>query len=80
MGVQSRVIDKVIEERNRQDEKWGYPQHNYFEWFAILVEEVGEIAKELNGGDDIENLKTEITQVAAVAIAMLEAINKRDSR
>ena len=40
---------------------------------AILVEEVGEVARDLCDGD-LAHIETELIQVAAVAIAWLESI------
>ena len=40
------VIQRVIDERLRQDAKWGEQNHNAIEWVAILTEEVGEASKE----------------------------------
>lgn len=34
-------------ERIRQDEKWGPQHHDRFTWLMILMEEVGELAEEL---------------------------------
>lgn len=70
-------IKAILAERERQDQKWGYPQENtYCEWASILAEEVGELAKELNelnfGRGDPEKMTDEAIQVAAVALAILE--------
>ncbi|WP_408895916.1 hypothetical protein ACJ5H2_13445 [Nocardioides sp. R1-1] len=43
-------------------------------WLDILLEEVYEAA----AGDDVTNLRTELLQVAAVAVAWVEAIDRRD--
>jgi len=46
---------------------------------AILVEEVGEVARELceaGGNDPGPNLRVELIQVAAVAVAWAEALDK----
>jgi hypothetical protein len=40
---------------------------------AALVEEVGEVARALHDGD-FENLREELVQVAAVAVAWVEAL------
>lgn len=40
------VIERVQDERKRQDQKWGEQNHNAVEWVSILTEEVGEAAKE----------------------------------
>ena len=69
------LITSVLEERTRQDDLWGEATERGYtrgEWLTILVEEVGEVAKALNDGD-ITQLKTELIQVAAVALAFSEA-------
>jgi len=53
------VLERVADERKRQDEKWGVQDHNAVEWVAILTEEVGEASKEAvdfhfnNGTEDV---------------------------
>jgi len=74
------AMGDVKDERGRQDAKWGsqrdLPDRT---WLAILVEEVGEVAKAMLEHDD-EGLKKEIVQVAAVAVAMIEAIDARNGK
>lgn len=77
------VFDNIYEERQRQDEKWA----------AILSEEVGEASQQAlfihadtlhedgidpdaNRGSDT-HLRTELIQIAAVAFAWIEAIDRR---
>ena len=60
----------ALAENYRQVEKWGVRQNQSREkWLAILVEEVGEVAKALLEEDDNDHLFEELTQVAAVAAA-----------
>ncbi len=67
----------VLDERDRQDIKWGSQrQLSDREWLAILVEEVGEAAKDILDQKP-DGLKTEVVQVAAVALAWLEALTAR---
>ncbi len=40
--------DLVSEERARQDKKWGEQNHFPPRWLGILIEEVGELSKEIN--------------------------------
>ena len=63
-------IDK---ERARQDDKWGIMPRNNSDmvWLAVLTDEIGECARAILK-TDWDNLKDEIIQVAAVAIAWLE--------
>jgi hypothetical protein len=67
----------VLDERDRQDAKWGSQRHlSDREWLTILTEEVGEAAKDILDQKH-DGLKTEVTQVAAVALAWLEALTAR---
>lgn len=79
---EEKAIARLSAERARQREKWG-------EWWegdtlsptmklAILVEEMGEVAKELfeSGWRETPHLRTELTHVGAVAIAWLETLEE----
>ena len=66
-------VDLFIEtagERIRQDEKWGkdFTGRDPNEWLAILLEEVGEVAEEV----DPDKIVAELIQVAAVALSWAE--------
>ena len=94
------VLGKVLDERIRQEEKWGeqnHPDGTYshpaiasaakaaqrvceqaaregsLTWMQILEEEVAEVAAET----DPEKLIQELVQVAAVAVAWIEAVQRR---
>jgi len=74
-------IDSVIRERRRQTSIWGVQNHDPSKWLAILVEEVGEVAQEINDMDTLyhgseERYRTELIQVAAVAVAAIESIER----
>lgn len=72
----------LVEERMRQEVlfpgKWALPDSQFmrFKRLAILTEEVGEVARAILEEDE-DNLTEEITQVAAVAVAWLEARKRR---
>jgi NTP pyrophosphatase (non-canonical NTP hydrolase) len=68
-------IEAVIAERKKQDEKWGVQNHGPDGWLAILIEEVGEVAKAILEGSALKYCD-ELTQVAAVAVAALECANR----
>ena len=77
----ARSID---EERDRQDAKWGVQNHTPEWWLAILMEEVGELAQAIlethfdngtNLGGTV-NIRNEAVQCAAVAMAMIECIDR----
>lgn len=70
-----KVLGEVWAERQRQDEKWGQQNHNAHVWQSILTEEVGEVAKEALE-HDTDRRRTELIQVAAVAVAAIECIDR----
>lgn len=82
------AIDSVKVERERQDEKWGEQNHYPSVWLGILGEEFGELCQAVNetwfdngpeerakGGFD--NMRAEAVQVAAVAVAFVEYLDRR---
>ena len=78
---QKEVIEDVLEERNRQDEKWGADRDlNPGLWGLILSEEVGEVANaflEMDGDIITTEAYDELIQVAATAVAWAEAEQRR---
>jgi NTP pyrophosphatase (non-canonical NTP hydrolase) len=70
----ARIIDAIILEMVRQDEKWGSQRHlDPDKWNTILGEEVGEVAHAVNEHDRA-NLIEELVQVAAVCVQWLKAL------
>ena len=71
------VLDEVSAERARQDAKWGEQNHPAFKhgevtYRDILLEEVFEALAESNQA----RLRAELVQVAAVAVAWVEKIDR----
>ena len=66
----------VLEERQRQDEKWGAQRHGGNLWLTILVEEVGEVSRALLEDSGPSLLRHELVQVAAVCRAWVEHIEE----
>ena len=70
-----KILQLILEERQKQDEKWGEQNHNIYKWLAILGEEVGEVNKaalEKNYKDIID----ELIQIGAVTVAMIESLER----
>jgi len=66
------ILHAIEAERARQDARFG--SHAWvpdYLWLAILTEELGEVARDLQERRD---LRPELVQVAAVAVAWLEAL------
>jgi len=90
----ARSIDaarSLLEERDRQDAKWGVQDHAPEWWLAILMEEVGELAQAVlethfDNGPTMEhvrgtdNIRKEAVQCAAVAMAFIECIDRGPGR
>ncbi len=75
----SEIIEFFLNERTKQDSKWGEQNHDIFKWLAILGEEVGEINKAAleNKYDEIIN---ELIQTGAVVIAMIESLERNKNK
>lgn len=88
----SIVLTDVVDERHRQDMKFGQQNHSPIEWMAILMEEVGEASKEaveMHFAKDhmtiypidverVSRYRAELVQVAAVAVAMIESMDRNE--
>lgn len=74
------ALRDVLAERTRQDSKWGEQNHDPFTYLAILTEEVGELAQcalhSRFGGPEAWNMRTEAVQVAAVALAIVQCLDR----
>lgn len=73
----SREINLILEEYNNAVFKHPEFVRSILEANAILVEEVGEVSKAIMEANR-ENIKTEIAQVAAVCIRMLEYLEQNN--
>jgi NTP pyrophosphatase (non-canonical NTP hydrolase) len=78
------VLGEVLRERARQNAKWGEQNHHPMEWLSILGEEVGEACEAANeahwhasGRQPWAGYRKELVQVAAVAVAAIEALDRR---
>lgn len=76
----SEALIDVLQERARQDRKWGEQNHDPFTYLTVLSEEVGELAQAALhtrfGGHAADGLRTEAIHVAAVALAILECLDR----
>ncbi len=79
------ILSEVIQERRRQETRWGEQNHKPVEWCAILGEEVGEVNKAAldahfkhyyKDTDQLADYRKELIQVAAVAVAMIQSLER----
>jgi hypothetical protein len=89
MHVASRyqqvALEDIVEERERQDATFGAQNHHPAYWLAILGKQVGQfgaavVDREWAADKEraMEKVRWEATQVAAVAVAMLESFAHDD--
>ena len=87
--MHATTAEAIDAERDRQHEKWGEQNHNPLEWLAVLTEEVGEAAQEalrwrFDGDSEARRwifanrLHEELIQVAAVAVAAAESLERNE--
>ena len=85
-NIQKAIIEELKAERIKQELKFGRQNHTPFEWLPILGEEVGEVNKaaletyfKYDGADnDYSEYRKELIQVAAVALAMVECLDRNN--
>jgi len=82
------AIYDVVEERRRQDELWGEQNHEPIIWLGILMEEVGELSQQIIESQHFKNrlkedfnftsMREEAVQVAAVALAIVQSMDRNE--
>lgn len=80
----SKALQDVLTERVCQDKKWGIQNHDMFLYLTILGEEFGETcqaALEARFSKDrekaLKDLREEAVQTAAVALAIVECLDRK---
>jgi NTP pyrophosphatase (non-canonical NTP hydrolase) len=73
------IASEVLDERERQDRKWGEQNHDPLVWLSILGEEFGEVSKAVLEAN-APAYREELIQVAAVAMAMVQAFDRNEQR
>lgn len=74
--VRQNIYEEIVQERDRQDRKFGHQKHADHIWLSLVVEEVGEVAECLNDGMNKGLVRTELVQVAALVVAWLEKLRE----
>lgn len=76
----NNILDEIKKERVKQDVKWGEKNHAPADWLMILGEEVGEVSKAALeakfGSKTLTEYREELVQVAAVAVAMIQCLDR----
>lgn len=76
------ILSEVENERLRQDQKWGGSAHDDtntpLDWYEILSDYNGW-ARRMATMQDINNARRRYVQIAAVAVAAVEALDREYS-
>lgn len=82
---QRAAIGDVLAERERQDQMWGEQAHHPAYWLAIMGKQVGQFGSAVLQREWWEDKKAahgimrhEAVQMAAVGLAIIEAIDRGD--
>lgn len=71
MAPTERIYREIVAERKRQDEKWGGAEHDDAhvpsEWFELITDRCSNY-----------NVRKNWTQIAALAIAALESLDRKE--
>lgn len=73
----NKIIAEIKKERRNQDKKWGKQNHGPEFWMLILLEEIGEAAKAILEGAAL-GYRDEMIQAAAICIAAIESLDRRN--
>lgn len=81
MHQATNVLDEIMTECHRIRQLWGEQNHSPWQWLAILMEEVGEAAKDTGGSNtsvakDHRSYRKEMVHVAAVAVTAMECFDR----
>lgn len=76
-GIRPTVYDHVLAERNRQDRKWGGPEHDDKhsdrDWITFITKHLGMA---VTWPFDEDQFRTQMVRVAALAVAAVEAVDR----
>lgn len=81
-GMQRKITENVLDERKRQDKKWGEQNHIAPVWGMIIGEEYGEMCQAINEfgfnptPETEEQIYTEAIHTMSSCMAMLECMER----
>jgi NTP pyrophosphatase (non-canonical NTP hydrolase) len=81
-GIDDNEVAQLIQKESyRQIEKWGFQQHDLFEWYIYTAEELGELAKAISEyayrDGRLEDVIKEAIQTATLAIKIAIMAKKK---
>lgn len=83
--IEFRVLEDIAAERRAQNAKWGGPEHdddltsgNWTTWIDVLVEHATKAYSTDNSPEAYREARRRFVEVAAVAIAAVESLDRLD--
>lgn len=77
-----KIANQILEERRRQDAKWGgadHDDHHTTADFVQLIEDYAGWARTMAGMNSDGKARNRLIQVAALAVAAIESIDRRNA-
>lgn len=81
--MSQKVLEQIRQERDRQDQKWGGPIHDdehVTADFVQLIEDYAGWARVMAGMNSPDKARKRLVQVAALAVAAVESIDRKLER
>lgn len=78
-----RVLFDVEKERQRQNDKWGgaeHDDHHTTAEFVQLIEDYAGWARTMAGMNSLDKARNRLIQVAALAVAAVESIDRKTAQ
>lgn len=72
--LRERMRQEQLQAEGRFSHTPSDPEMSDTAFLAVLVEEVGEVARAINDAEGVARLRDELVQVAAVCVARLELL------
>ena len=76
-----QILLAIDLERKRQDDKWGGPEHDdqhQIDFWVQLIQDYAGWARVMAGMGNRQKTRTRLLQVAALAVAALEKMDRED--
>jgi hypothetical protein len=75
--VHENIFNAIIDERHRQDEKWGGPdhddKHSYGDWIIYLVQHLAKASLAVSR----QRYRYQLVRIAALAVAAIESFDRK---
>lgn len=78
----SAIFSEVLQERVRQDGKWGGPEHddghNPYDWLGFISDRIGKVRPGDQSPEGRAAYRRRMVQTAALAVAAIESHDRKE--